>query len=443
MAESKTEKRRGKAARRKKWYRLDNAATIYPVMSNRSWMAMFRLCATLTEEVDKDILEKALKRTAKRFPTMTVRVRRGFFWHYLEHVNGIPPVTSDVANPCLPVKRKENNGFLFRVRYYKNRIALEFFHVLTDGSGGMCFLKTLVAEYLTLRYGVSIPRGATIMDCSERPRPEELEDSFPKFAGKTPLARGESTAYHLKGTEEYKQFMNITTGITASSDVAAKAKELGVSVTHYLCAVLIQSIADIQRRDRSARRRKQPIKICIPVNLRRIFGSSTVRNFSSYINPGIERKYGEYSLKETAKIVQHQMGLETTPQHLRAKFTANVQAETTPIVRFVPLFVKIMILQAVYRATGDVQTSSVISNLGVVSLPKEMEQYVDRLDFQLGPLYQNKVMCAAVTYKDKLYINFTRKLRESDVERGFFTRLVEEGIPVTIESNMNERSLME
>ena len=181
----------------------------------------------------------------------------------------------------------------------------------------------------------------------------------------------------------------------------------------------------------------------MPVNLRRIFGSSTVRNFSSYVNPGIERKYGEYSLAETAKIVQHQMGLETTPQHLRAKFTANVQAETNPLIRMVPLFVKIMILQIVYRATGDVQTTSTISNLGIVNLPEEMENHVERLDFQLGPLFQNKVMCAAVSYKDKLYVNFTRKQRESDVERGFFTRLVEEGIPVTIESNMSERSLME
>ena len=435
------EKKRPK--KRNKWYRLDNAATIYPVMSNRSWMAMFRLCATLTEEVDKDVLEEALRSTVKRFPTMSVRVRRGFFWHYLEHVDGIPPVTLDVANPCLPLKKKENNRFLFRVRYYKCRIALEFFHVLTDGSGGMCFLKTLVAEYLRLRYGANIPRGATIMDCSERPRPEETEDSFPKFAGKVPLARGESTAYHLRGTKEHKEFMNITTGILDSAAIVRRAKELGVSVTHYLCAVLIQSIADIQRRDRVKSRRRQPIKICIPVNLRRIFGSSTVRNFSSYVNPGIERKYGEYSLAETAKIVQHQMGLETTPQHLRAKFTANVLAENNPLIRMVPLFVKIMILQIVYRATGDVQTTSTISNLGVVSLPEEMEQYVERLDFQLGPLYQNKVMSGAVSYKDKLYINFTRKLRESDVERGFFTRLVEDGIPVTIESNMSERSLME
>ncbi len=443
MAENKAEIRKKAQKKRRKWYRLDNAATIYPVMSNRSWMAMFRLCATLTEDVDKDILEKALERTAKRFPTMTVRVRRGLFWHYLEHVDGIPPVTLDVANPCLPIKKKENNGFMFRVRYYRNRIALEFFHVLTDGSGGMCFLRTLVAEYLTMRYGVSIPRGAAIFDCSEKPRPEELEDSFPKFAGKTPLARGESIAYHLKGTEEHKQFLNIVTGTADSALVAAKAKEMGVSVTHYLTAVLIQSIADIQRRDRSRKRRNQPIKINVPVNLRRIFGSSTVRNFSSYINPGIERKYGEYSLRETAKIVQHQMGLETTPQHLRAKFTANVQAETNPIIRFVPLGIKILILQIVYRATGDVQSCSSISNLGVITLPPEMEQYVDRFDFQLGPLYQNKVMCAAVTYKGKLNVNFTRKIREADVERGFFTRLVEDGIPVTIESNMNERSLME
>lgn len=428
---------------RKKWYRLDNAATIYPVMQNRSWMAMFRVCATLTEEVDKPTLEQALRAVIKRFPTMAVRVRRGFFWYYLEQLDGIPPVMPDVANPCLPVDTRKNNGFMLRVRYYKNRIAVEFFHALTDGSGGMVFLKTLVAEYIERRYGEKIPRSTQIFDCTEKPKPEELEDSFTKHTGRETLSRGETTAYHINGTLEHEQFMNIVTGITDADAVAQKARELNVSVTHYLSAVLIQSIVDIQRRDRSRRRRRQPIKICVPVNLRRIFGSSTVRNFSSYVNPGIEPRYGEFTLQETAREVSHFMGLETTRQHLRAKFSANVHAASNVFVRFVPLFVKVMILRAVYRATGDVQTSSTISNLGVVELPPEMERYVDRLDFQLGPLYTNKVMCASLTYKGKLYINFTRKLREADVERGFFTRLVEAGIPVTVESNMTERSLMD
>lgn len=34
--------------------------------------------------------------------------------------------------------------------YYRNRINLEVFHVLTDGTGAMNFLKTLVSNYLAL-----------------------------------------------------------------------------------------------------------------------------------------------------------------------------------------------------------------------------------------------------------------------------------------------------
>lgn len=428
---------------RKQWYRLDNAAMIYPVMSSRSWMAMFRLCATLTEEVDKKTLEEALSVTIKRFPTMAVRVRRGIFWYYLESLDGAPPVTKDVANPCLPIARGKNRKFLFRVRYYRKRIALEFFHALTDGSGGMCFLKTLVAEYLERRYDVKIPRGVDILDCSEKPKPEELEDSFIGASGNVGLERGEKSAYRIKGTPEHAQFMNIVTGVCDSALVSKKAHELGVSVTHYLTAILIQSVADIQSKEYLRRNRMKPIKICIPVNLRKLFGSSTLRNFSSYVNPGIERKYGEYSLKQTAETVYHFMGLETSPQKMRAKFSANVRAEHNIVMRCIPLFIKVAVLRLAYRATGDIQYSSTISNLGVVKLPEVMEQYVDRMDFQLGPLFQNKVMCAALSYKGMLYINFTRKIREADVEKNFFRRLIEEGVPVTIESNMNERSLME
>ena len=38
----------------------------------------------------------------------------------------------------------------FRVICYKNRVAIEFFHALTDGAGGMVFLKSLMAEYTKL-----------------------------------------------------------------------------------------------------------------------------------------------------------------------------------------------------------------------------------------------------------------------------------------------------
>ncbi len=429
--------------KKKKWYRLDNAATIYPVVMNRKWMAMFRLCATLDEPIDRAILECALRAALRRMPTFNVCVKRGFFWFFLEELSGIPPIEEDVANPCLPIDIKKNNGFLLRVRCHENRIALEFFHVLTDGTGGMRFLKTLVAEYLTMRYGIVIPRDGEILDCSEQPRKGEVEDNFRNVAGRATLSRGEPDAYHIRGTEEYAQFMNIITGDADAALIVQKAKELGVSVTHYLAALMIESIGDIQKKEISAKRRNQPVKICVPVNLRNFFPSATLRNFASYVNPGVEFKYGEYSRAEIARAVKYYMGLEATEQKLRAKLSANVAAEKSPFLRRAPLFFKVLVMRAVYRATGDVQSSSLLSNLGAVTLPREMEERVLRFDFQLGPLFENKVTCGLISYKGRAYINFTRTIREADTERGFFTRLVEDGVPVTLESNARERKLME
>lgn len=429
--------------KKKKWYRLDNAATIYPVVMNRKWMAIFRLCATLDEPIDRALLDRALRSTLRRMPTFSVCVKRGFFWFFLEELSGAPPIEEDVANPCLPIDIKRNNDFLLRVRCHESRIAIEFFHVLTDGTGGMRFLKTLVAEYLKLRYGLAIPRDNEILDCSKKPARAEIEDNFRNVAGNVTLSRGEPDAYRIRGTEEYEQFMNIITGDADAALIAAKAKELGVSVTHYLATLMIESIGDIQQKELSRYRRNKPVKICVPVNLRNFFPSATLRNFSSYVNPGVEFKYGTYTRAEIARAVKYYMGLEATEQKLRAKLSANVAAETSPIMRRAPLFLKVMIMRAVYRATGDIQSSSLLSNLGTVTLPREMEKHVARFDFQLGPLFENKVTCGVVTYRGHAYINFTRTIRESDTERGFFTRLVEDGVPVMIESNTRERKLME
>ena len=141
-----------------KWMKLDNAALIYPATMNRSWTALFRLSATLSEPVDEDILEVAQKRTLRRLPWFAYKLKRGLFWFYLEHSDDLPKIEQDVANPCVRMRLNENDGFCMRVRYYQNRIAVEFFHVLTDGTGGQVFLQTLVAEYLRLKYGANIPR---------------------------------------------------------------------------------------------------------------------------------------------------------------------------------------------------------------------------------------------------------------------------------------------
>lgn len=421
----------------KAWMRLDNAAKIYPASMRRDWMAMFRLSATLAEPVDPEVLSAALARTLKRFPWFAVRLRRGMFWYYLEHNDAPPILEEDVRNPCMPMRAKNSRGYAFRVRYYGNRIAVEIFHVLTDGTGGLCFLKTLVAEYLTLRYGVSIPRGGDILDCDAPPDPGEMEDGFLACAGEATRSRSEPDSFHLKGTRERDGFIHVTTGMLPVEALKARAAEKGVSLTVYLTAVLILAFDAIQRRRHPLHRAKRlkPVKICVPVNLRRFFPTKTLRNFANYVNPGIEPSYGVYTFDEVLEIVTHQMGMELTPKVLGAKFTTNVRSEQNAVLRVTPLFLKDLAMRAAFYMTGDKKTATCFSNLGNAALPEEMALFVTRMEFMLGPLSRNPVAIGTLSYGGTMYINITRTIRESELEREFFTRLVKLGLPVKIQSN--------
>ena len=109
-----------------------------------------------------------------RFPTFAVRIRKGAFWYYLEHNSAPGPfLKEDVSDPCQPVRFKEDNGWLVRFYYYRNRISIEVFHALSDGGGAIVFFRTLLAEYLR-QTGVDIPAGNGVLDLNEPPREEEM-----------------------------------------------------------------------------------------------------------------------------------------------------------------------------------------------------------------------------------------------------------------------------
>ena len=342
----------------------------------------------------------------------------------------------DVQNPCVTMDFRRSGGFMLRARYYNCRIAVEFFHVLTDGTGGMMFLKTLVAEYLTLYYGASIPRDSEILDCDEEPKEEELVDGFLQYAREVSRSRKEEAAWRIPGTRTW-HFMHVVTGIIPAEDVLKLAKSYEASVTEFLTAVMIDAILRVQKQLVPNRKRRKPVKICVPVNLRRYYGSVTTRNFASYANPGVDPRFGDYTLPEIIKIVKGYMAVELDEKLLNAKFSTNVHTERNMVLRLAPLFIKRQAMKLAFRFKGDRYTSSSLSNLGVVRLPEEMAQYVDRMDFMLGPLYRNRVTAASLSYKGMLYINFTRTIEEAEVERHFFKSLVQMGVPVRIESNEN------
>lgn len=426
-----TEKRR-----MPRWMPLDNAAKIYPPAMTEGWNALFRVSVTLTEPIDRQILKRALLKTMGRYPNFSMGLKRGFFWYYLDKQESTPELHEDVQNPCARMEFRDNGGFAFRVRCYNKRIAVEIFHVITDGGGGLSFLKTLTAEYLTIKYGLEIPRSGDLLDCTVPASEEELEDGFLKHAGPRAVSEPPCRAYHLNGTKE-RDFLHVTTGILDAADIASRAKALGVTVTEYLAAVLLFAATDWKRAKGEFLQRSRPVKLTVPVNLRPLFKCRTLRNFANYANVGLDTRLGEYSFEEAARIVHHQLKLETDPHRLAAKVASNVNIEKSLFMRLVPLFIKNPVMSIAYRVEGDRKSTTCLSNLGLVKLPEVMSPYVERFDFMLGSLIENPVACAAVGYNGRLVINFTRTIEESFLERAFFTRLVKMGVHVLIESNEN------
>jgi hypothetical protein len=424
--------------RKLKWLKLDNAAKIYPAAKRKGWINYFRLSATLFENVDTAVLQSALDTIHKRFPSICARLCHGLFWYYLEEMPKAPVIREEGPCPLIVENKKALRKSAIRVIYYKNRIAVEFFHSITDGTGGMIFLKSLVAEYLRQKYGTVIPYSGDIIDPHSPIDPCELEDCFPKFEGRVARSRNDVRTYKLGGTKKEGKFLDLTVGELDSGEILHLAHEYNVSVTEFLCAVMIKSLITHQNNKIHDIKRQRPVKVLIPVNLRRLYGAHTLRNFSQYITPGIDPRLGEYTLHELTKAVHHQMGDEITPQKMSARIKVNTDAERSLIAKLPPLFIKNLVMKAVYNAVGETTSCLNISNLGVVKLPPEMSKYVDRFDFIIGTPASTPNNCSVVTYKGKVYINFIRNIKEAELERIFFTNLVKLGIHVKIQSNQSE-----
>ena len=418
-----------------RWLRLDNAAKIYPAARRQNWSNVFRLSATLTEDVDKDVLQSALDVTVRRFPSIGARLRRGVFWYYLEQLNHAPQIKEECCYPLTRMDRTEVRQCAFRVIVYKKRIAVEIFHSLTDGNGALVFLKSLVAEYLQQKYGVAIPAEKGVLGRLEEPSPEEMEDSFLKYAGRIAASRREADAWQLYGTPETDGFLHLTCLQVPVQQALQKARLYGVSLTAFLCAAMMLAISRLQAEKVPFVWLRKPVKVLIPVNLRRLFPSRTLRNFALYTTPEIDPRLGQYTFEEICRAVKHKMGLEIEPKIMSSKIATNVSSERLMAVRVMPLFIKNFVMKMVFNSVGEKKSCLSLSNLGAVELPEAMRPFVSRMDFILGVQATAPHNCGVLSYGDTLYINMIRNIREPELENHFYRVLRDLGLSVQAESN--------
>ncbi len=420
------------------WYKLDLSATVYPTLQRRDFSSVYRLSVKLKDNVDPALLQQALDLTLPRFPTYKVAIRKGLFWRYLEPNSRPGPfVQEDIKNPCMPMHFKSNNRYLIRVYYYGSRISLEAHHCLGDGTGGMCLLQTLTSVYLGL-LGHKITPSGFVLKLDEDPDPGDLEDAYMRYAtAKVKPPRPSEKTYRIRGTKEPFYTLNIVDGVMSVSEVMKTARQYGATITEYLNAVLLYAL--LQKQTAEFHLKYKPVRIAMPVNLRRFFPSKTLRNFITMVYPSIDPRLGEYSFEEIVTQVHNFMRYYINEKFLCGDITTNAATKHNFLIRIVPLFLKDLVVRTFYTRVQDKNSSAGLTNMGALKVPEDMKPYIERFDIYMGQPFSSRTNCAIISFEDILTVNFASSIVESDVERYFFRKLVQDGIHVKIESNRSNQ----
>jgi NRPS condensation-like uncharacterized protein len=414
------------------WLRLDNAAKIYPAIKDQELTSVFRVSAELKERIKAKPLLEALHALEERFPYYKVKLKAGFFWYYLEPCNLPITIEPDQGVPCRAFAKDE---LMFRVLVKDNKVSVEFSHILTDGTGAFEFLKTLLVLYFK-NFCLNLAPELSFLDPEEAPSKEEFEDSYNRYFKKIDslppqIARAFHVPFPLKKTPRFE----VLTAIIPIAAILKKAREYEVSLTEYLAAVYLFALQKIHDQLPAFNKRtsKKVLRIEVPVNLRKVYPSRTMRNFSLYVLPGIDLRLGQYSFEEIIKTVYHQMQLETDKKLIGKMISRNVSGEKNSFVRGVPLLIKSLILAKLY-AQGTSQYSGVVTNLGKIDLGQEINSQIKK--FQFIPPPPNKILkvnCGVAGFGDTLVISFGNITQSKELERQFLTFLTSEGISVKIE----------
>lgn len=405
----------------KRWYKLDNAAKIFPPTTDQYDPKTFRFAVSLKEEVEENYLQEALEETLKDYPIFQSTLKKGFFWYYLEESDAKPIVKKEERIPC-----DYMYGLLYRVSYYKKRINLEVSHTLSDATGSLAFLKALTATYLKKKYQI---QEIFVMDTASAA--EKSDDSFEKYYLKAKLHKKkiERKSYKVKGLDYPENRIKIIEGLMDTEKVHALAKKYGTTITIYLTSLLIDSIG----KQMTMREKKRPVYITVPVNLRKYFPSQTIRNFFNTIS--ISYRFRENSsFEDILQKVSKQFQENLTKEELAYKMSDLVVLENIFILRLIPRFVKDWVLKLSFAITRKMHTMT-LSNIGVIEMPETLKNYIDYFDVFASTDGIQACMCS---YDNKMMISFTSHFLNSEIEKNFFRALRKENIEITIQTNILE-----
>ena len=417
-----------------KWYPLDVAGTIYPSSRTRHWNSNYRMSFLMKEDVDPDRLRAALVDMHKRFPSFFAGVRRGLFWYYLERMDNLDIVFPETEYPCRSINICSKTTPALRILYDRKRLSLEISHCLADGGASIMFMKALLARYLQLG-GAEIEPGSDIPDVEEPLESGEFADAYREnYTKHAPKAAAESKAWQYRPPVVPNYFKVIHATVPVG-ELLALAKKRGMSLTDYLTGAYLYAF---YQADPTARRSRKPIKIQVPVSLRNLYPTKTLRNFSLFANVGFyPRSKENFSFEDILEAIKGKLEAAKTKDEMHKLLCQNVSLIRNPFIRIAPNVLKRQVLRIAF-ILGELNQTSILSNLGRMSLPPSVAAHVDTFEVLLGGSPQMKLTLGVVSDDKYVHFYFTGRTPKTDVQREMFRLLTKEGLRMRVESNIGE-----
>lgn len=456
---------------KQKWVRLDNASNIFLAAKNDVDTKVFRLSAELEDTINPRHLQRALDRVYEQYALYHSVLRRGIFWYYLEESELKPVVRRETKPPCAPIYHFDRKELLFRVLYHKNRVHLEVFHALSDGTGALWFFEDLISEYVSFNY---LKPNKTGKSSDQKRITNQSEDSFARYFRKSrqknftkaalsalekvyldrevskeintnklePHAddttnelesnRGKNKKnqhiYRIKGTRTPDNRMRVIELELSLKKIIELAKQYNVSLTVYLIALYIVAIY----RTKEEKKSKTTVTISVPVNLRQFFPSNSARNFFTTTHLAITfENERELDLIEICQVISRQLKAQTSREYLEKRVDRFISFELNPFIRVTVRPLKDLILKVI-NLSNNRNVTVAMSNLGKVSFPSEVTPYVQGIYFHTSAIRPQFCM---VSHEDCLTLSFTTPFIETDIQKKFVELLIEQSIEVIVGTN--------
>jgi len=388
---------------------LNYIGQFYSAATNEDYPGVFSISMHLHEKLCAETLQQAVNDIAKRLPHFNVRKQNDKFWYYNEELP-TPPVIEKQADITEPLRYFKDDAHLLRIIYGENHFTLEVSHSVCDG-------RTLapVAVSLLIRYyhllGVEVD-GEGFINVNDPTTPEETEDAYVRYADMRKFTTPMPVDVYIPTFEPV-----ITKTITYKINLQklkAAASEHGVTVATYIAAHIFSEFAKQRAKDGN----NLPITIHMPIDCRPHYPSKTMQNFVSHIIP---------TMPESVDFTFMARGIKSQFMALTPNYLQNIMSEVQALVYKadkMPLTAKKQqcMIDVGNRLYGGSSTG--LSNLGVMTLPKQLQERVDMMTFALGPETGLPYLFGCITTGDTIAFTGTSTTEDTSIMDGLKQALV-------------------